>query len=44
MGPRRKLQLTLVLAAALALLLALSGTIGPAAATPLPEPTSSSIP
>jgi predicted Fe-S protein YdhL (DUF1289 family) len=36
LGPRRKLQLSLVVAAALALLLALTGAVGPAAAAPVP--------
>ncbi|MCU1661708.1 MAG: hypothetical protein QOI36_340 [Pseudonocardiales bacterium] len=38
MGPRRKLQLSLVIAAAVALLLALTGAVGPAAVTPVPAP------
>jgi hypothetical protein len=40
LGPRRTLQLSLVVAAALALLLALTGAVGPAAAAPVPASTS----
>ncbi len=38
MGPRRKLQLSLVMAAAVAVLLALTGTVGPASVDPVPAP------
>jgi hypothetical protein len=37
-GPRRKLQLTLVLVAAAVVLLALTGTVGPASLDPVPAP------
>jgi hypothetical protein len=37
-GPRRKLQLSLLVAAALALLLALTGAVGPASISPVPGP------
>lgn len=38
MGPRRTLQLSLILAAVLAILLALTGVLAPAGATPLDPP------
>ncbi|WP_255413904.1 hypothetical protein [Pseudonocardia sp. MH-G8] len=38
MGPRRKLQLCLVVMAAVAVVLALSGVVGPASVDPIPAP------
>jgi hypothetical protein len=37
-GPRRKLQLTLVLIAAIVVSLALTGAVGPASVDPVPAP------
>ena len=38
MGPRRKLQLSLLFAAAVVVLLALTGAVGPASVAPVPAP------
>ncbi|MHA6625782.1 hypothetical protein ACU61A_10160 [Pseudonocardia sichuanensis] len=38
MGPRRKLQLSLVVVAAVVVVLALTGAVGPASVDPVPAP------